>query len=395
MSAKSVQAVQNSQEVARLEALLDGEAAERRALERALREREQQSETFFSSAPLGLAIVDNSMRYVRISEELARVNGRTAAEHVGRPISEVVPDVAPAVEAVIRRSLETREPVLNLEVTGEAPGDPGREHTWLLSFIPLAGAGDAPPQGVCALVYDVTDRREAERARAESEAKYRMLVEHSSDAVLVFDEEGRFLEVNPRLCRLLGYGREELLGMNVLDLLPEEELARQPVSVSYADLRAGKTVRRERRLLRKDGTQVRVEVVGSMIGEGRMQSVVRELSRESPEAAEQPRGGVALLKDMAAALSTAAEFLEGGGVGVPDPSGGVEFYEEVSRFESGLIRRALSQTYGNQKKAAELLGVNHTTLHTMMRRYGIDPSVFKQQQIAFPRLVGESRPRRK
>ena len=389
MSAKSAQV---SHEVARLEALLDGEAAERRALESALRERERHSETLLSSAPLGLAIVDNSMRYVRISEESARANGRPAAEHVGLPVSEVVPDVAPAVEAVIRRSLETREPVLNLEVTGEAPGDPGREHTWLLSSIPLAGAGDAPPQGVCALVYDVTDWREAERERAESEARYRMLVEHSSDAVLVFDEEGSFLEVNPRLCGLLGYERGELLGMNVRDLLPAEELARLPVN--YAELRAGKTVRRERRLLRKDGTQVRVEVVGSMVGEGRMQSVVRELSPEEPEAAALPRDRVSLLKDVAAALTTAAEFLEGG-AGVPDLSEGIEFYEEVSRFESDLISRALSQTYGNQKKAAELLGVNHTTLHTMMRRYRIDPAVFKPQQLAFPRLVRESRPRRK
>ena len=185
-----------------------------------------------------------------------------------------------------------------------------------------------------------------------------MLLEHTSDAVVVFDEEGRFLEVNERFCRLLGYGREELLRMNVLDLLPEEELARQPVS--YEDLRAGKTVRRERRLLRKDGTRVRVEIVGSMVAEGRMQSVLRELPQE------------------------AAEPLEGGRVA---------FYEEVRRFEAGLIRRALARTGGNQKAAAALLGVNHTTLHTMTRRYGIDPAEFKPAP--FPRLIRDPRPRRK
>lgn len=181
-------------------------------------------------------------------------------------------------------------------------------------------------------------QRMQKAARPDGEAKYRMLFEHTSDAVIVFDEEGRFLEVNARLCRLLGYEREELLRMNVRDLLPEEELARRPVS--YEELRAGKTVRRERRLLRKDGTRVRVEAVGSMVEEGKMQSVVRELPRE--------------------------------------PAGErVEFYEEVGRFEAGLIRRALAQTGGNQKRAAELLGVNHTTLHTMMKRHRIDPAEFK------------------
>ncbi len=203
-------------------------------------------------------------------------------------------------------------------------------------------------------VYDATDRREVE-------AKYRMLLEHSSDAVLVFDEEGHFLEVNPRLCRLLGYEREELSRMNVLDLLPEEELARLPVS--YDDLRAGKTVRRERRLLRKDGTRVRVEVVGSLVAEGKMQSVVRELPRQEAS-------------------------------GAPELGGGIEFYEEVSRFEAELIRHALAQTHGNQKHAAKLLAVNHTTLHTIMKRYGIDPAEFKRPS-DFPRLVSKSRPRRK
>jgi PAS domain S-box-containing protein len=204
--------------------------------------------------------------------------------------------------------------------------------------------------------------REVERLSArrgdEIEARYRMLLEYTSDAVVVFEEGGRFLEVNERFCRLLGYGREELLRMNVLDLLPEEELARQPVS--YEDLRAGKTVRRERRLLRGDGTRVRVEIVGSMVAEGTMQSVLRELPQEADEL---PAGG------------------------------GVEFYEEVRRFESGLIRRALARTGGNQKAAAALLGVNHTTLHTMARRYGIDPSEFKPAP--FPRLIPNPRPRRK
>ena len=105
---------------------------------------------------------------------------------------------------------------------------------------------------------------------------------------------------------------------------------------------------------------MRVEIVGSMVAEGRMQSVLRELPQET------------------------AEPLEGGRVA---------FYEEVRRFEAGLIRRALARTGGNQKAAAALLGVNHTTLHTMARRYGLDPSEFKPAPS--PRLIRDPRPRRK
>jgi DNA-binding NtrC family response regulator len=78
---------------------------------------------------------------------------------------------------------------------------------------------------------------------------------------------------------------------------------------------------------------------------------------------------------MCAALTMAVDILE-----QPQSTGfdsefdfnrGVSFYEEVRRFESDLIKRALRQTEGRQTQAAALLGINHTTLHAMMKRYNI------------------------
>lgn len=380
-------------EVTKLEALLAGEMAERRALERELREREERFNAFFASAPVGLAVVDNGLRYVRVNETLARINGRSVEEHLGRTVREVVPRVAQAIEPSLRRMLETREPLLNLEVSGEAADDPGREHKWLLSFVPLTGA-EGRALGIGALVFDVTEHERLERSLDEYEARYRMLLEHSSDAILVFDEEGRFLEVNPKVYRMLGYQREEFLSMRVHDLIPAEDLATTPPG--YDELRAGRTLRRQRRLRRKDGTLVQVEIIGSMIGEGKLQCIVRDLSGATDGAEESlvmarsalderehvPNGiGMRLLKDLSAALTAAVEVLEESQHHEPanalDIGRGIEFYEEVSRFEARLIERALVQTHGNQKKAAALLGINHTTFHTMMRRYQIDPASFK------------------
>src|ERR1044072_975578 len=225
-----------------------------------------------------------------------------------------------------------------------------------------------------------------------------MLAEHTSDAVLVFDESGRFLEVNPRLYRMLGYTREELAGMRVEALIPEEDSATDPIP--HAEFQAGKTVRRRRRLRRKDGTHVAVEVVGSMIGEGRTQYIVRELPAEPQDAEAQPARGAAvggrvieqlvrslheegpsgrldLLKEISVAPSPAVELLAESRRATPAPEfdmgRGIDFYDEVSRFESNLIRRALEQTGGNQKRAADLLGIKKTTINAMIRRYGIKP----------------------
>jgi DNA-binding protein Fis len=50
---------------------------------------------------------------------------------------------------------------------------------------------------------------------------------------------------------------------------------------------------------------------------------------------------------------------------------GLDFYTEVQRFETGLIRLALDQTHGNQAKAAKLLNIRPTTLNTKIKLYGI------------------------
>ncbi len=56
-----------------------------------------------------------------------------------------------------------------------------------------------------------------------------------------------------------------------------------------------------------------------------------------------------------------------------DISRGVNFYDEVKRFEIDLIRRALEQTGGHQSRAARLLGLNATTLNSKIKTYNIQP----------------------
>ena len=72
-------------------------------------------------------------------------------------------------------------------------------------------------------------------------------------------------------------------------------------------------------------------------------------------------------------LARAAVRESVGASGEVDLARGVNFYDEVRRFEIDLIRRALDQTAGHQSRAARLLGLNATTLNSKIKGYNIPP----------------------
>ncbi|MBC7347542.1 MAG: GAF domain-containing protein, partial [Clostridia bacterium] len=115
-----------------------------------------------------------------------------------------------------------------------------------------------------------------QKALRESEAKYRTLVEQAPDGIFLAGAQGRFVDVNPRGCALLGYTREEIRQLSIQDLIPPEDLAAQPVR--YREMRAGETAVVERRLRRKDGSLVPVEISVKMLDNGLLQGIIRDVS---------------------------------------------------------------------------------------------------------------------
>jgi DNA-binding NtrC family response regulator len=63
---------------------------------------------------------------------------------------------------------------------------------------------------------------------------------------------------------------------------------------------------------------------------------------------------------------------------------GIDFYDEIARYEIELIRGALNQCGGNQTQAAKLLHLKSTTLNAKMKHYGLHPirSLMLQRQKA-------------
>ncbi len=107
-----------------------------------MRENLAAMESLFTQSPIGLALLGPDLRFLRVNDALARMNGVSAAEHVGRRLTEVVPGVnAASLEALMRQVLETRTPVIDARRVGRTPADPGRDHIWSCSYAPLVDRG--------------------------------------------------------------------------------------------------------------------------------------------------------------------------------------------------------------------------------------------------------------
>jgi PAS domain S-box-containing protein len=130
---------------------------------------------------------------------------------------------------------------------------------------------------------DVTERKSAEEKLRKSEEKYRDLIEISPDAIYVVDANGICILGNRAAAELAGIPLEELVGTPVTETyLPEE---RHMFRERLEKLKTGRTIRFERKFVRKNGDLVPVDVSVSAIRGGYFQAILRDISeRKKAEA---------------------------------------------------------------------------------------------------------------
>ena len=117
---------------------------------------------------MGLAFLDDALRYVRINAALAAMHGLPPAAHLGRTVREVLPALTATLEPALRRVVDQGESVTDLEVSSETPAAPGRPRHWLLQCFPVRAAA-GPVLGVGVVAVDITERMQAAAALQASE----------------------------------------------------------------------------------------------------------------------------------------------------------------------------------------------------------------------------------
>ena len=132
----------------------------------------------------------------------------------------------------------------------------------------------------------------AAAARAEdAEGRFRAIFEHSNDAIFLLDPEADAIrDVNPQACRMLGYGRAELLALRISDVHPAE--MRAFVAFARAVLDTGSGWTNELSCLTRSGTTLPAEISASVIemdGRACVIAMVRDISERKRAEAELQR----------------------------------------------------------------------------------------------------------
>lgn len=117
---------------------------------------------------------------------------------------------------------------------------------------------------------------EKTRQLKASEEKYYSYFEKASDTIVVTDIEGYILEVNNSVCKLLGYSRDELIGKHFTKFIEPAQLATDPMDLNFHHRQ--EELIRERRLVKKDGGIVEIEINVKKIDGNRHLSIGRDIT---------------------------------------------------------------------------------------------------------------------
>jgi PAS domain S-box-containing protein len=140
-----------------LAAIFAGSRLARLRLERADRARlAGQIEGIYAAAPVGLGFIDTSLRFQRVNQRFADINGKAVEAHIGRTIGEVLPaPISCKVEEVSRRVIEGGRPRRGIRLADDGVSQPGVRRQFLFSFEPVKDPGGRV-LGVNTIVQDLT-----------------------------------------------------------------------------------------------------------------------------------------------------------------------------------------------------------------------------------------------
>jgi PAS domain S-box-containing protein len=242
---------------------LEKEITERKRMEASLQASEILYRTLIETSPDAILLADTNTNFIMVNQVAVRLYGyQNAEEMIGKTfLNLIVPEEQPRLFEHFKETLQTGSSQ-EMECTSlkkDGSSFPVEVNASLL--IDAQGR----PKGTIAIVRDITGRKRAEEALRESEEQYRSVLDNIEYGYFEVDIAGNFTFFNDSLCRILGYSRDETMGMNNRQYMDKENTQKvyQAFNRVYA---TGEPYRSfDWEILRKDGTKRFVESSVSLL----------------------------------------------------------------------------------------------------------------------------------
>ncbi len=196
------------------------DVTDRKKLEDTLRESEKRFVFTLKNAPVTVGTLDRALRFTWVYNPQG---GYTPEDMMGKKFGtgmnlENVNDIMECLKEVISKGSPAQR-----EVRGKGPLG---ERNFDVYFEPKRNAQNEIT-GISFTALNITERKKAEEALAESEQKYRTIVETAAEGIVIAKPDGAHTFVNNRLAQMFGYSVDELLRKSSFELMSEEEQKRQ------------------------------------------------------------------------------------------------------------------------------------------------------------------------
>ena len=205
---------------------------ERKQAETVLRESQALYHSFVEQLPAAVFRKDSKGRYVMVNSQFCRLKGMKAEDFLGKTAVEVASTelakqnecgqptrYAPQGEEVHEQIMRTGKAV---ETEEEYPGANGEKQYMYVVRMPVF-APSGTVVGTQGILLDITERKRAEMALAESRNYLDKIINSVADPLLVKDSRHRWVLLNDAYCNFMGHKRDELLGKSDYDFFPKSE----------------------------------------------------------------------------------------------------------------------------------------------------------------------------
>ncbi|HPC36852.1 MAG TPA: PAS domain S-box protein [Candidatus Marinimicrobia bacterium] len=199
----------------------------KRQAEEALRQSENKYRLLFQTSPDLIAQIDKEGRFITANPAMTDSFGISAEELIGKTFFEVMPpDIAQHRLEMVRKALK-EDKIQNFE------DERGGKYYYNL-FVPVK-ISEQEEATVQVIARDITESKQMQNQLLESERKYRDLVENMAEGLITIDEQKIVTLVNSKICHMLEFKPEEMVGKNIFDFFDsknqkilKQELVKRP-----------------------------------------------------------------------------------------------------------------------------------------------------------------------